>query len=102
MSHPVRHRCAILDQRGRIGTPISSTLFELLCGWAFAIQGDEMIYWISRLARLLVVINTLLMLSGLIFWCHEKTRLGTEQWAPAQAPPTELPQHLRDLRLPRA
>jgi len=61
-----------------------------------------MIHWISRLARLIVAINTLLMLSGLTYWCHEKTRLGTEQWAPAQAPPIELPQYLRDLRLPRA
>ena len=102
VSHPVRHGCAVLDQRGRIGTPKSSTLFEFMRGLAFAIQRDDMIYWISRLARLFVVINTLLMLSGLTFWFHEKTRLGTEQWAPAQAPSIELPQHLRDLRLPRA
>jgi branched-subunit amino acid ABC-type transport system permease component len=61
-----------------------------------------MIYWVSRLARLFVVINSLLMLSGLILWYHEETRLGTEQRAPAQAPRMELPQHLRDLLMPRA
>lgn len=61
-----------------------------------------MIHCVSRLTPLLVVINTLLMLSGLTFWCHEKTRLGTAQSAPARAPRMELPQHLRDMLMPRA